>query len=73
MLQMFPELFSQKQGFSPSPAIPPICAALLAACAPPACKGKPVVAVLTPGIYNSAYFETRLSGRQDGRGTGRGA
>jgi uncharacterized circularly permuted ATP-grasp superfamily protein len=29
----------------------------LSACAPPACDGKPVVAVLTPGIHNSAYFE----------------
>jgi hypothetical protein len=30
----------------------------LAACAPPAASGhRPTVAVLTPGIYNSAYFE----------------
>jgi uncharacterized circularly permuted ATP-grasp superfamily protein len=30
----------------------------LAACAPADCsEGKPTVAVLTPGIYNSAYFE----------------
>src|SRR3546814_2482452 len=27
------------------------------ACAPPACNGTPTVAVLTPGIHNSAYFE----------------
>ena len=29
----------------------------LAACAPSGTSGKPVVAVLTPGIYNSAYYE----------------
>jgi uncharacterized circularly permuted ATP-grasp superfamily protein len=31
----------------------------LAACAPPAAQGsdRPVLAVLTPGIYNSAYYE----------------
>jgi uncharacterized circularly permuted ATP-grasp superfamily protein len=29
----------------------------LAAAAPPATRGRPVVAVLTPGIHNSAYFE----------------
>jgi uncharacterized circularly permuted ATP-grasp superfamily protein len=30
----------------------------LAACAPPAASGhKPVVAVLTPGTFNSAYYE----------------
>jgi len=26
-------------------------------CAPPPCDGEPTVAVLTPGIFNSAYFE----------------
>src|SRR3546814_18138459 len=29
----------------------------LEACATPACNGTPTVAVLTPGIHNSAYFE----------------
>src|SRR3546814_9265916 len=29
----------------------------LSACAPPMCGGTPTVAVLTPGIHNSAYFE----------------
>jgi len=29
----------------------------LQAVAPPACDGDPKVAVLTPGIYNSAFFE----------------
>lgn len=56
MLQMFPELFAEI----------PICEVSdyptwlrrsLSACAPPACLDKPTVAVLTPGTFNSAYFE----------------
>ena len=56
MLQMFPELFAEI----------PICEVSdyptwlrrsLSACAPAACLGKPTVAVLTPGTFNSAYFE----------------
>ncbi len=56
MLQMFPELFSKVrvQQVSDYPAR---LRRSLAASAPPACSGKPVVAVLTPGIHNSAYFE----------------
>lgn len=56
MLQMFPELFSKIKVRSVS-EYPKNMRRSLAASAPPACKGKPVVAVLTPGIYNSAYFE----------------
>ena len=56
MLQMFPELFAEI----------PICEVSdypswlrrsLSACAPAACLDKPTVAVLTPGTFNSAYFE----------------
>jgi len=56
MLQMFPELFADI----------PICEVSdypswlrrsLSACAPAACLDKPTVAVLTPGVFNSAYFE----------------
>ena len=39
----------------------------------PAAIDSPKVAVLTPGIYNSAYYEHSLSGATDGRRTGRGA
>jgi uncharacterized circularly permuted ATP-grasp superfamily protein len=56
MLQMFPELFS-KVRVRPVSDYPKNLRRSLAACAPPACSGKPVVAVLTPGIHNSAYFE----------------
>ena len=56
MMAMFPELFVKM----------PVCGVSdypgrllksLSACAPAATQGRPTVAVLTPGIYNSAYFE----------------
>jgi uncharacterized circularly permuted ATP-grasp superfamily protein len=56
MLAMFPDLFAQNRVQNVSD-YPKELRRSLAACAPPACTGKPVVAVLTPGIYNSAYFE----------------
>ncbi len=56
MIQMFPELFS-RVGVQPVGNYPQSLHRSLSACAPPQCKGKPVVAVLTPGIFNSAYFE----------------
>jgi uncharacterized circularly permuted ATP-grasp superfamily protein len=56
MMSMFPELFT-RVGVEPVSDYPRRLAKSLAACAPPATKGKPVVAVLTPGIFNSAYFE----------------
>ncbi len=56
MLQLFPELFSRIPVRSVQ-SYPRNLHHSLAACAPPACTGKPVVAVLTPGIYNSAYYE----------------
>ncbi len=57
MMAMFPELFTRVRVREVSD-YPRRLARSLAACAPPAFTGdKPVVAVLTPGIYNSAYFE----------------
>ncbi|MBZ0215625.1 MAG: circularly permuted type 2 ATP-grasp protein [Fimbriimonadaceae bacterium] len=56
MLQMFPELFSRIKVRTVSD-YPKNLRRSLAACAPTSCDGKPVVAVLTPGIHNSAYFE----------------
>lgn len=56
MLQMFPELFSRNR-VQPVQNYPVNLRRSLAACAPPACEGTPTVAVLTPGIYNSAYYE----------------
>ena len=56
MMAMFPELFARipVQRVSDYPRR---LARSLAACAPAATTGKPVLAVLTPGIYNSAYYE----------------
>ncbi|MBI1418902.1 MAG: circularly permuted type 2 ATP-grasp protein [Limimaricola sp.] len=56
MLHMFPELFSRNH-VQPVSNYPRALRRSLAACAPPACTGTPRVAVLTPGIYNSAYYE----------------
>ena len=56
MLHMFPELFSQNRVQRVS-GYPRDLHRSLAACAPPATTDKPVVAVMTPGIYNSAYYE----------------
>ncbi|WP_260929675.1 circularly permuted type 2 ATP-grasp protein [Novosphingobium sp. 9] len=57
MMSMFPELFT-KVPVRPVSDYPRRLAHSLRACAPPAFRGhRPVVAVLTPGIYNSAYFE----------------
>ena len=57
MMRMFPDLFSRVAVESVS-NYPRRLARSLAACVPPAFTGgKPTVAVLTPGIYNSAYFE----------------
>jgi len=60
MMAMFPDLFSRVPVESVSD-YPRRLARSLAACAPPGFavsgRSKPNVAVLTPGIYNSAYFE----------------
>lgn len=56
MLQMFPELFTANKVQQVS-NYPMRLRRSLSACAPSATTGRPVVAVLTPGIHNSAYFE----------------
>ncbi len=56
MLRMFPELFL-KNRVQPVQSYPSELRGSLTACAPLAATGKPTVAVLTPGSYNSAYFE----------------
>ncbi len=56
MMQMFPELF-QVNKVRRVEDYPQLLRQSLASLAPPGCKGKPRVAVLTPGIYNSAYYE----------------
>lgn len=56
MMNMFPELFSAIRVREVG-SYPKNLRRSLEACAPEGCEGRPVVAVLTPGIYNSAYFE----------------
>ena len=56
MLHMFPELFAKVKVQSVSD-YPKNLRRSLAACPPKVCQDRPVVAVLTPGIHNSAYFE----------------
>jgi len=57
MLKMFPELFSHIR-VEPVQQYPTMLRRSLERCGPPAAGGKrPTVAVLTPGIHNSAYFE----------------
>ncbi|MBD0864810.1 MAG: circularly permuted type 2 ATP-grasp protein [Rhodobacteraceae bacterium] len=56
MLHMFPELFSRVPIRRVSD-YPRSLRRSLAGCRPPVCEGTPTVAVLTPGIHNSAYYE----------------
>jgi len=56
MLQLFPELFSQVSVHRVN-EYPLDLLQTLSECAPAQCEGSPTVAVLTPGIYNSAHFE----------------
>lgn len=65
MLHMFPELFARHRVRSVS-NYPTNLRKSLADCAPAAAKDKPVIAVLTPGIYNSAYYEHAFLAEQMG-------
>lgn len=56
MMAMFPELFT-RVGVRPVSDYPRRLARSLAACAPASCEGRPKLGVLTPGIYNSAFYE----------------
>jgi uncharacterized circularly permuted ATP-grasp superfamily protein len=56
MLHMFPELFSRIKVQRVSD-YPRSLRRSLQASAPTACNGRPTLAVLTPGIHNSAYYE----------------
>lgn len=56
MMRMFPELF-QSVSIEPVDNYPDLLNKTLEEVAPPACKGAPRVAVMTPGSLNSAYYE----------------
>ena len=56
MMRLFPKLFSE-QRVAPVDGYPAMLRKTLESVAPPACKGEPTIVVLTPGIFNSAFFE----------------
>jgi uncharacterized circularly permuted ATP-grasp superfamily protein len=56
MMQLFPELFQQIK-VRPVENYPQLLRQSLANVRPESCSGTPTIAVLTPGIFNSAYFE----------------
>ncbi len=56
MMRLFPALFSQHR-VAPVETYPDALLSTLRACAPNGGDREPVVVVLTPGPYNSAYYE----------------
>jgi uncharacterized circularly permuted ATP-grasp superfamily protein len=56
MMRLFPDLF-QSNRVSPVSHYPEELLETLRSVAPVRCKGEPTVVLLTPGIYNSAYYE----------------
>ncbi len=64
MMRLFPELFSQNR-VAPVAHYPDLLLETLRDMAPPA-TAEPTVVVLTPGMYNSAYFEHAFLAQQMG-------
>ena len=56
MMRMFPDLF-QSARISPIDDYPELLRKTLHSVAPKLCKGEPTAVVLTPGAFNSAYYE----------------
>jgi len=56
MMHLFPELFAAHR-VAPVERYPELLRQTLESVAPAGCEGDPMIAVLTPGIYNSAFFE----------------
>jgi len=56
MLRLFPELFSRYR-VAPVENYPDELLATLTSIAPPTASAEPTVVLLTPGVYNSAYYE----------------
>jgi uncharacterized circularly permuted ATP-grasp superfamily protein len=65
MMAMFPELF-MRVGVESVANYPRRLARSLAACAPGIARVQPRLAVLTPGIYNAAFFEHAFLAEQMG-------
>ena len=64
MKQLFPELF-RKCGVQPIEHYGQLLLSTLRALAPPV-NGEPTIVLLTPGVFNSAYFEHAYLARQMG-------
>lgn len=64
MMRLFPELFA-RHGIAPVAHYPDMLLEKLRAVAPPGVSD-PTVVVLTPGMYNSAYFEHAFLAQQMG-------
>ncbi|MBN9411250.1 MAG: circularly permuted type 2 ATP-grasp protein [Burkholderiales bacterium] len=64
MMRLFPELFNQNR-VAPVAHYPDLLLETLRASSPPA-TAEPTVVVLTPGMYNSAYFEHAFLAQQMG-------
>lgn len=56
MMRLFPDLFGQVR-VAPVGHYADALLQTLRECAPPNCSEEPTVALLTPGVFNSAYFE----------------
>ncbi len=56
MLRLFPDLCARHR-IAPVAHYPEELLETLKSVAPPNCEGRPTVAILTPGSYNSAYYE----------------
>nr|WP_312529891.1 circularly permuted type 2 ATP-grasp protein [Paracoccus sp. (in: a-proteobacteria)] len=56
MMRMFPSLFRNNR-IEPVDGYPELLRRTLASVAPAKCKDRPTVVILTPGPYNSAYYE----------------
>jgi len=56
MMYLFPDLFARHR-VEPIEHYPQMLRKTLESVAPAGCDGEPTIVVLTPGIYNSAFFE----------------
>ncbi|MCA8878434.1 MAG: circularly permuted type 2 ATP-grasp protein [Rhodobacteraceae bacterium] len=56
MMRMFPSLFRENR-IEPVESYPEVLRRTLASVAPAKCDGEPNVVILTPGHFNSAYYE----------------
>jgi uncharacterized circularly permuted ATP-grasp superfamily protein len=66
MMRLFPDLFSSYNTILPVAHYPDLLLKTLCESAPKSCEGKPTVVLLTPGMYNSAYFEHAFLAQQMG-------